>query len=57
MVTILKSIANIVNTIHDGIITVCDVLGLEYTDKMLHFWIIGVVGIIIFFLADITLKH
>lgn len=41
-------IAEIMNTIHDILV---DILGVHMTDKELHFWIIGVIGMISFFVV------
>jgi hypothetical protein len=41
--------AEIINNIHDFILVfVSDTLGSNATDKDLHFWIMGIIGIIIF---------
>ncbi len=48
----LKISAGIINNIHDFIIYISNAMGLNLTDKGLHFWTIGVVGIILFLVAD-----
>ncbi|WP_456273549.1 hypothetical protein [Bacillus sp. AK031] len=46
----IKLLAEAVNQLHDVLITVSnDVLGMNLTDKDLHFWIMGVIGIAVFF--------
>lgn len=41
-------LAEIVNQIHDILV---DILGFHMTDKELHFWVIGVVGMVTFFIV------
>ncbi|WP_110929039.1 hypothetical protein [Bacillus massiliglaciei] len=49
MKDIIQTMVDIVNNMHDFIeIFVFDTLGLNLTDKDLHFWIMGIIGIIIF---------
>ncbi|WP_339228972.1 hypothetical protein NSQ77_04105 [Oceanobacillus sp. FSL K6-2867] len=50
---IIITLAEIVNNIHD-ILT--DMFGLHMTDKELHFWIIGFMGMAIFFFVYIFFK-
>nr|WP_255783396.1 hypothetical protein [Oceanobacillus alkalisoli] len=45
--------AEIVNDIHD-ILT--DMFGLHMTDKQLHFWIIGIIGMVTFFMVYFFFK-
>lgn len=45
--------AEIVNEIHDILI---DLFGLHMTDKELHFWIIGIVGMATFFVVYLFFK-
>ncbi|WP_226655303.1 hypothetical protein [Pseudalkalibacillus hwajinpoensis] len=40
----IKIIVAIVNELHDILITVMDGLGFTVTDKELHFWVIGLMG-------------
>ncbi len=45
----IKFIVEVVNAIHDLLILILnDVLGLQMTDKDMHFWIMGVIGIVAF---------
>lgn len=45
----ISFIVEIVNNIHDILIIIInDILGLQMTDKDMHFWIMGVIGIITF---------
>lgn len=41
-------IVELVNDIHDKLIRILDILGIEKTDKELHFWVIGIIGIFLF---------
>ncbi|WP_394172080.1 hypothetical protein [Guptibacillus hwajinpoensis] len=41
---IIKFIAAIVNELHDIVITIMYGLGFNVTDKQLHFWVIGLLG-------------
>ena len=50
---IIIILAEIVNTIHDILI---DMFGLHLNDKQLHFWVIGVIGIVTFFFVYIFFK-
>lgn len=48
----IKFLADFVNNIHDILIILSnDLLGLNLTDKDLHFWIMGMIGIITFFIV------
>ncbi|MFD1849894.1 hypothetical protein [Oceanobacillus bengalensis] len=53
MKEIVIMLAEIVNNIHDILI---DLLGVHMTDKELHFWIIGVIGMITFFVVFFFFK-
>jgi hypothetical protein len=48
----IKLLAGMVNNIHDTLILIFKGFGLSLSDKDMHFWVIGVIGIIIFFLTD-----
>ncbi|ASK62437.1 hypothetical protein CFK37_09850 [Virgibacillus phasianinus] len=50
---IILTLAGIINNIHD---TLIDMFGLQMTDKELHFWIIGIIGIITFFFVYVCFK-
>ncbi|WP_156857754.1 hypothetical protein [Oceanobacillus sp. AG] len=53
MKEIVIILAEIVNDIHD-ILT--DMFGLHMTDKQLHFWIIGIIGMVTFFMVYFFFK-
>jgi len=58
MTDFLILIAHIVNEIHDLIISyVPKIVKANVTDKVLHFWVIGVIGIFIFFVTDVIFKR
>lgn len=46
----IKLLAEVVNQLHDLLITISNnFLGMDLTDKDLHFWIMGIIGIAAFF--------
>lgn len=53
MKEIIIILAEIVNNIHDVIV---DTFGLHISDKELHFWVIGIIGIITYFIVYATFK-
>lgn len=53
MKEIIIILAEIVNDIHDLLV---DMFGLHMTDKQLHFWIIGVIGMVTFFIVHFFFK-
>lgn len=53
---LLKEVTNIVNDLHDLITKLFQVFGFNYNDKQLHFIIIGIIGIIIYFITDFLFK-
>jgi len=57
MEQVLKVIASILNNVHDSIVYISKYLGFKPTDQELHFWVIGIIGIIIFFVAEVTFKR
>lgn len=52
----IKFIAEIVNIIHDVIMVGTAQLGWQATDKDLHLWIIGIIGIFSFFIVQAVFK-
>jgi hypothetical protein len=52
----IELIVEIVNIFHDIIMELTKALGLELTDKDLHFWVIGIIGIFTFGLTHIFIK-
>lgn len=57
MVEAFKFIAGILNIFHDDIMDLMDRLGWDTTDKDLHFWVIGIIGILCFFGIHIVFKQ
>ena len=53
MKEIIIILAEIVNDIHD---LLTDIFGLHLTDKQLHFWIIGIIGMVTFFMVHFFFK-
>lgn len=53
MKDVIKLMAEIVNRIHDVLL---GMFGLSMTDKELHFWIIGIIGIVTFFVVYFCFK-
>ncbi len=49
MKEVIKFLAEIVNISHDLLLIITMRLGLDLTDKDLHFWVIGIFGIVFFF--------
>lgn len=49
----IRTMAKIVNYIHD---LLTDILGLYLTDKELHFWVIGFIGMVILLVVYVCFK-
>lgn len=56
MVNVIKILAGMVNNIHDYLISLINAFGLNMNDKQMHFIVIGIMGIIIFFISDALFK-
>lgn len=56
MVAVIKILTGMVNNMHDLLIRLFSALGYNMSDKQLHFLIIGVIGIVIFFISDALFK-
>lgn len=52
----IKLIAEIVNIFHDIIMELSEAIGLNLSDKDLHFWVIGIIGIATFGITHIFFK-
>jgi len=50
---IIIALAEIVNNIHDLLV---DMFGLHMSDKELHFWVIGIIGMVTFFVVYFFFK-
>ena len=57
MIEFFKIIAEVVNILHDIIMEVAAILGWQATDKDLHLWIIGIIGIIFYFIVQFVFKR
>ncbi len=56
MLTVINQIVNFINDLHDNIWGYSRQLGLPFTDKDLHFWVIGLLGVIFFVFTDTIFK-
>jgi ABC-type amino acid transport system permease subunit len=56
MIKILKIIVGIINQFHDILIKLFKGVGMQLTDKQLHFIIIGVIGMIIYLVVNKLFK-
>ncbi|AGL01605.1 hypothetical protein [Desulfoscipio gibsoniae] len=56
MMTLISQITNFINDLHDSIWAYSRHLGLPFTDKDLHFWIIGLLGVFFFIFTDVLFK-
>ena len=52
----IKVLANFVNNLHDLIIQITSLFKLDLTDKSLHFWVIGLIGMFVFLVSDVLFK-
>ena len=57
MSQMLKSLAAIMNELHHVIGLVTERMGLELSDKDLHFWTFGLFGVIMFILVDMLFRQ
>jgi uncharacterized membrane protein len=56
MIKILKIIATLTNEIHDLLIKFSSLWNLDVNDKQLHFIVIAIIGMIIYFIVDKLFK-
>lgn len=56
MTNVIQLITEIVNIIHDTLMNITDSMGYSITDKDLHFWVIGIIGIFLFIFTQIFFK-
>jgi type IV secretory pathway TrbD component len=52
----LMVLAHLMNYLHDVIIAVTGRLGFHMSDKDLHFWLVGGLGLVLFIIADKVFK-
>ncbi|WP_428909498.1 hypothetical protein [Niallia sp. Krafla_26] len=57
MKEIILIIADIINTMHDLILDLTVFAGLDVTDKDLHLWIMGMIGIFLFGCTHVFFKY
>ncbi len=50
-------LVNIINYLHDSVVNIFRFLGFGLTDKDLHFWFVGIIGIVIFVLSDLVFRY
>jgi hypothetical protein len=53
---VISLLALLVNNIHDSIAVTARQMGVNVTDKGLHFIIIGIIGMVIYIITDILFK-
>jgi hypothetical protein len=56
MTEFLKLLASLTNEVHDLLIELTGLLGFSYNDKQLHFIIVGIIGMIVFFIVHAVFK-
>lgn len=56
MEELFEVLTSMVNNIHDFIIVLSGYLGWSLSDKDLHFWVIGIIGVAVFIISDILFK-
>ncbi|KGX87364.1 hypothetical protein [Pontibacillus litoralis] len=54
MKDVILFLAEVVDFFHDAFYALSESLGLQLTDKELHFWIIGIMGIVSFIIVDLV---
>lgn len=57
MVKVLHFMVSIINKLHDYLVIVLQKYGFILTDKEMHFWIIGICGILLFIFVDLLFKR
>ena len=57
MLDLLKSAVSIINRLHDILLLVVGKLGLRFNDKQLHFWVLGLIGIVLFVAVDVAFRR
>lgn len=50
-------LAEIINTLHDLIFAITERAGWNLTDKDLHLWVFGIVGILAFLVVNVVFKY
>jgi hypothetical protein len=57
MKEVIMLLAELVNTAHDILLNISNLLGLNMTDKDLHLWVLGMIGIVSFAFVQIIFKY
>ncbi|MTI84232.1 MAG: hypothetical protein FH756_10045 [Firmicutes bacterium] len=57
MAEVLMVLANLINDLHDFIVSAFGILGISVSDKDLHFGLIGFIGLVLFFVVDAMFKQ
>ncbi|HWQ80081.1 MAG TPA: hypothetical protein VN381_14730 [Anaerovoracaceae bacterium] len=56
MRALLELLAGMVNYLHDLVLAVSKALGLGLSDKDLHFWMVGALGLVVFIVSDWAIR-
>lgn len=57
MTRILNLIVSIINKLHDYIVNKAHMMGVGMTDKQLHFWLLGIIGLFFFLVCDVVFRQ
>ena len=57
MVEVTRALASFINELRDVLLFASRRLGLGLSDKELHFWVFGLVGIVLFLLTDLLFRR
>lgn len=57
MKELILLLSNIVNKIHETLLSITSSLGLGLSDKDLHLWVFGIIGILSFFVVQLIFKQ
>ncbi|MCG2769569.1 MAG: hypothetical protein ABIK79_09630 [Chloroflexota bacterium] len=57
MLDVLKAAVSVINRLHDILLLVVGKLGLRFNDKQLHFWVLGLIGIVLFVAVDVAFRR
>jgi hypothetical protein len=57
MTRLIDFLAQIVNGIHDLVVAMAKSRGMTLTDKDLHFWIVGGIGIVLYAVTNLVFKR
>lgn len=56
MIEILNALTTFMNRVHDIILSIVSMLGFTANDKMIHFFFIGFMGLILYLIVDLLFK-